>query len=257
MSKQTPFFKFDAMQWLGGSIQFCTLEEKGLFIDLCAMYWESQKPIPIDNKFKVRYRNLQGTLDEIIGTLSDLGIIEVSDLGIWIPFLASLIDEREKWLEKCSKAGKKSASLQGTSSNKKEERRKKNVESREKKEEKFGYTAEFENFWKEYQRKGSKANALKRWKKLTQQERLDAFSAIEPYFIEKPEAQFRKDAEGYLSGKLFESVLERSSDTQGSQSQQPAGLGITMNPGYMADLQAGLVSSPQEWLDMKRGESNE
>ena len=136
MSKQTPFFKFDAMQWLGGAIQNCTLEEKGLFIDLCALYWKDYKPVKMDAKFKVRYRNLEGTLSNLIGTLSDLDFIVVSEAEITIPFLDALMNDRQEFLEKCSKAGKKSASIQGTSSNKKEERRKKKEESRDKKEDK-------------------------------------------------------------------------------------------------------------------------
>lgn len=132
MSRQSPFFKFDAIQWLAGSIQFCTLEEKGLFIDLCAMYWDSQKPVKIDDKFKVRYRYLEGTLSNLIGTLSNLEIITESEAGITIPFLDILINERQDFLEKCSKAGVKSASIKGCSSNKKEERRKKSVERRKK-----------------------------------------------------------------------------------------------------------------------------
>jgi len=132
MSKQTPFFKFDAMQWLGGAIQNCTLEEKGLFIDICALYWKNYKPVEIDAKFKVRYRYLEGTLSNLIGTLSDLGFIEVFEAGIIVPFLDELMIERADFLEKCSKAGKKSKALEGRSSNKKEERRKKSVDSRKK-----------------------------------------------------------------------------------------------------------------------------
>lgn len=132
MPKETPFFKFDAESWLGGSIQFTSLECKGLFIDLCALYWECQKPLQIDTKLKVRTRCVEGTLTDLIGTLSDLGILDVSEAGITVPFLDKLMADREQWLKKCSEAGKKSGSLKGTSSNKKEERRKKKEESREK-----------------------------------------------------------------------------------------------------------------------------
>ena len=132
MAKHTPFFKFDSSSWLGGAIQFTDLESKGLFIDLCALYWESEEPIKIDTKFKVRTRCPEGTLNKIIGTLSDLDIIEQTEHGITIPFLDSLMTDRKKWLDKCSESGKKSATNKGTSSNKKEERRKKSVESRKK-----------------------------------------------------------------------------------------------------------------------------
>jgi len=130
MAKHTPFFKFDSSAWLGGSIQFTDLQSKGLFIDLCALYWETEKPVKIDTKFKVRIRCLEGTLNEILGTLSDLDIIVQTEHGITIPFLDSLMSERKDWLDKCSKAGKKSGINKGTSSNKKEERREKKEDSR-------------------------------------------------------------------------------------------------------------------------------
>jgi|GEM_PF-3590899 len=127
MAKETPFFKFDSSAWLGGSIQFTSLECKGLFIDMCALYWESQKPVKIDTKFKVRIRYDEGTLSDLLGTLKDLSVIIETKQGYKIPFLDKLMSDRRKWLQKCSDAGKKS---KGTSSNKKEERRKKKVESR-------------------------------------------------------------------------------------------------------------------------------
>ena len=207
MSKQTPFFKFDAMQWLGGAIQNCTLEEKGLFIDLCALYWKDYKPVKMDAKFNVRYRNLQGTLSNLIGTLSDLDFIVVSEAEITIPFLDTLMNDRQEFLEKCSKAGKKSASIKGTSSNKKEERRKKKEESRDKKEDK--YTPRFEEAWKAYELKGSKKLSFNQWQKITEEGKVNAIKAIPLYLTEQPEKKFRKDFERYISQRVFEGVLER------------------------------------------------
>jgi uncharacterized protein YdaU (DUF1376 family) len=128
-----------------------------------------------------------------------------------------------------------------------------------------GYTAEFENFWKEYQRKGSKANAFKRWKKLSADHKSDAVEAIQHYFVENPDMQYRKDAEGYLSGKLFESTLERVNNNQlqlfdssnDGEPQQAEHTGITMNPAYLSDLSAGIVSNPQEWIELKAKERGE
>jgi hypothetical protein len=147
MAKHTPFFKFDSAAWLGGSIQFTDLESKGLFIDLCALYWESQKPIKIDTKFKVRTRCPEGTLNKIIGTLSDLDIIAQTEHGITIPFLDSLMSDREVWLKKCSESGKKSAINKGTSSNKKEDSRKKKEETKEIEERKKEFKELTKNKW--------------------------------------------------------------------------------------------------------------
>ena len=132
MTRQNPFFKFDASEWLGGAIQFATLQEKGLFIDLCALYWNSFEPVKVDGKLKVRCRYPEGDLSDLIGTLSDLDLVSVSEAGITIPFLDKLINERKEFLEKCAKGGKKSNISKGTPSKKKEERRKKSVDSRKK-----------------------------------------------------------------------------------------------------------------------------
>jgi hypothetical protein len=132
MSKETPFFKFDASDWLAGSIQFVGFAEKGLFIDLCALYWKNQKPIKIDAKFKVRYRDVEGALSNLIATLSNLEIIKETELGIVIPFLDRQLEIRKEWVKKCSDAGKKSRKPKGSLSNKKEERRKKKEDSRDK-----------------------------------------------------------------------------------------------------------------------------
>lgn len=130
MPKDTPFFKFDSSSWLGGSIQFTSLQCKGLFIDLCALYWESNEPVKIDNKLRLRIRVVEGELSDLIRDLSDLNVISVSDCGVTVPFLDELREERVKFLERCSQGGKNSTKSKGKSSNKKEERRKKSVESR-------------------------------------------------------------------------------------------------------------------------------
>jgi hypothetical protein len=132
MAKHTPFFKFDTASWLGGSIQFLDLQAKGLFIDLCAIYWDSEKPVKIDRKFKLRARLLEGDLSDLIGDLSDLEIIHETEHGITIPFLDELRKQRNEFLENCSKGGKNSTKNKGQSSIKKEERRKKREESRDK-----------------------------------------------------------------------------------------------------------------------------
>lgn len=136
MPKQSPFFKFDAAEWLSGSIQFATLEQKGLFIDLCAMYWNTWEPVEINTKFKVRYRYDEPTLTDLMRTLTDLDLICEVEGKYTVPFLDKLINDRRDWSEKCSEWGKKSASVKGRSTKKKEERRKKIVDSRKKKVEK-------------------------------------------------------------------------------------------------------------------------
>jgi hypothetical protein len=53
-----------------------------VFIDLCALYWESNEPVKIDNKLRLRIRVVEGELSDLIRDLSDLNIISVSDCGL-------------------------------------------------------------------------------------------------------------------------------------------------------------------------------
>ena len=47
MAKELPYFKFEPNQWENGNIQICTREDKGLFIDLCSMYWSRLGNVPL------------------------------------------------------------------------------------------------------------------------------------------------------------------------------------------------------------------
>ncbi len=47
MAKELPYFKFEPNQWENGNIQMLSREDKGLFIDLCAMYWSRLGDVPL------------------------------------------------------------------------------------------------------------------------------------------------------------------------------------------------------------------
>ena len=46
MAKELPYFKFEPSQWENGNVQMCSKEDKGLFIDLCAIYWSRLGDVP-------------------------------------------------------------------------------------------------------------------------------------------------------------------------------------------------------------------
>lgn len=37
---ELPYFKFKPSMWSAGDIQYCTLEAKGYFLDICSFYWQ-------------------------------------------------------------------------------------------------------------------------------------------------------------------------------------------------------------------------
>jgi len=100
---------------------------------------------------------------------------------------------------------------------------------------------------------------------LTAEERKNAVDAIPHCFAETPEQQYRKDAERYLSHKLFESIIDRLNNGQlqtDDQSQQPNESGytpeqlnaITCSGGYVLAVQGGWRGTALEYLEMKKRE---
>lgn len=62
---------------------------------------------------------------------------------------------------------------------------------------------EFEIFWKKYDKKTKKQDALKAWAKLTQPEKIKALEHVEPFVKSRPEKKFRPDPVRYLRKKMY------------------------------------------------------
>ena len=69
------------------------------------------------------------------------------------------------------------------------------------------YDEHFEECWKEYGRKGSKSEAFKRWKKLSDEDKSKILPHIKAYIQSKSEKTYQKDFERYISNRIFESVV--------------------------------------------------
>ena len=71
------------------------------------------------------------------------------------------------------------------------------------------YAEDFERAFVLYERKGSKADAYKRWLKLTDEEKELVFKHI-PHYLSAHEVQYRKDFSGYLNQKYFNNVVYKN-----------------------------------------------
>jgi hypothetical protein len=91
MAKQLPYFKFEPNEWENGNIQICSREEKGLFMDLCAIYWSRLGDLPE----KLAIQKLCGGNASELNTLYEEEIIEVKDGFICIHFLNEQLLEFE------------------------------------------------------------------------------------------------------------------------------------------------------------------
>lgn len=103
MAKELPYFQFEPGQYLAGNIQFCTYEEQGIFINICALYWQRSCEISkeqLDKKFS----------KVVIDSLIDSNILKCSQKGkVFIEFLDEQFESIKASKLKCSVNGKKGA----------------------------------------------------------------------------------------------------------------------------------------------------
>jgi hypothetical protein len=101
MSKELPFFKFNATEWITGNISYESFELQGAFISVCAEYWNRNNDVSIDEA-KLRLRN--ATIVEI---LIEKNYLKTKKNKIVISFLDKERKEIESKRLKLSESGRK------------------------------------------------------------------------------------------------------------------------------------------------------
>jgi hypothetical protein len=91
MAKELPYFKFEPNQWENGNVQICSREDKGLFLDLCSMYWSRLGKVP----FKLAVQKLCNGNATAFDSLINEGIFTVIEDDICIEFLNEQLQEFE------------------------------------------------------------------------------------------------------------------------------------------------------------------
>jgi hypothetical protein len=81
MSKELPFFKFNATEWITGNISYESFELQGAFISVCAEYWNRNNQMTIEEA-KLRLRNA-----EIVDLLISKGYLKTKKNNLVILFL--------------------------------------------------------------------------------------------------------------------------------------------------------------------------
>lgn len=102
MAKELPYFKFEPNQWENGNIQICSREDKGLFLDLCSMYWSRLGDVPL----KLAIQKLCGGNASAFDSLIKEEIFIVEDDMICIDFLNEQLSEFENTSKQNSKNAK-------------------------------------------------------------------------------------------------------------------------------------------------------
>lgn len=100
MAKELPYFKFEPGQWENGKIQMMPKDIKGLFIDLCSIYWSRLGDLP----YKLAVQKLCDGNANALQTLCDENIIALRADKIYIKFLSEQLNDFKNKSEKASKS---------------------------------------------------------------------------------------------------------------------------------------------------------
>jgi hypothetical protein len=211
MAKELPYFKFEPNQWENGNIQMLSREDKGLFIDLCSMYWSRLGDVPE----KLVIQKLCGGNATALNSLCDEKIIEVLDGNIYIKFLSEQLNGFDDISKKNSQNAKdgwqKRRKLNQNSelSDRNATALNSQCESDAIREEKIKeYNISFDDFWNLYDKKvGDKNKAEKMWYKLKDFERELIMFYIPKYILSQPEKKFRLHPTSFLNQNGWESEL--------------------------------------------------
>ena len=213
MAKNFPYFKFIATEWLTGDIVYEDFESQGLFINICALYWQRDGKLSIDDITR-RYKN-----ESIIQSLSGR-FFSVNDGIISINFLDEQLEDANHISKVNSENGKKGAekrkmlatakqSLSEPLANFSKEKKNKRKEEEELNIEKsLSLELAFNTFWDLYDKKTDAKNCKAKFLKLNDTERAMIFKVVKNYVDSTPDKKFRKNPSTWLNGKCWEDILE-------------------------------------------------
>ncbi len=121
MAKGLPYFKFVSTEWLTGNISLEALEIQGLYINICALYWQRDGRLEL-SEVEHRYKR-----KVLIAKLSDR-FLKITDGFISIDFLDEQLTERQQ----LSKTNKMNGQKGGRPSSEEKKPKKSNIEEEKK-----------------------------------------------------------------------------------------------------------------------------
>jgi hypothetical protein len=156
MAKNFPFFKFVATEWLTGDIVFEELSTQGLFINICALYWQRDGKLSLQDINK-RYKTI------IVDNLIDR-FFTVIDGNISISFLDEQLIDAGHISKVNSENGKKGAEAKRIKANAKKCSDKEFVEELSKFKETYSKDIlnSFYRYWSEKDDKGKTKMSLEK-----------------------------------------------------------------------------------------------
>ena len=228
MAKELPYYQFEPAEYLTKDISFLSLTTQGLFINICAYYWQRQ--CQLTKAQILRRLNYTDELNELI----DEGIIELNycdgefkDEEISIKFLDLQYDKATCQSKANAKNGAKggrtvkakvkrneSESTSESEAIREEERReeerkeKERIEKDKKKEQKKKREKRFESFWNLYNKKLGIKTANAKFHLLDESDVDLIFKTLPKYIQSTPDLKYRKNPSSYLNQKTWKDEID-------------------------------------------------
>jgi len=224
MAKELPYFQFEPAEYLTKDISFLSLSTQGLFINLCAYYWQRQ--CQLTKAQILRRLSYPDELNELINE----GIIELNysddefeDEEISIKFLDFQYDKATSQSYVNAKNGAKGgrppkAKLKPNESELKaireeeireeEKKEKEKIEQEKKKEQKKKREKRFKSFWNLYNKKSGIKTANAKFHLLDEAEIDLIFKTLPKYIASTPDLKYRKNPSSYLNQKTWNDEID-------------------------------------------------
>lgn len=211
MAKELPYFKFEPNQWENGNIQTVSREDKGLFIDLCSIYWSRLGDLPL----KLAVQKLCAGNATALNSLCDENIIEVIDGNIYIKFLSEQLQDfdnvstqnsknaKDRWEKhrkqkaECDRNATASIPQCENDAIREEEIKEEDITIAQKE-------IDFESFWDAYDKKNDKVKTKKKFMQLKDAEIYKILLVVNHYVKSTPNPKFRKNPLTWLNGKCWQ-----------------------------------------------------
>jgi hypothetical protein len=218
MAKELPYFKFEPNQWENGNIQILSRYDKGLFIDLCSMYWSRLGDVPL----KLAVQKLCDGNASALNLLCDESIITVKDNNIYIKFLDEQLSEFADTSSKNSKSAKTrwdkvnelkalsernaSALITQCKSDAIREEERREEEIKDIKAIPLTLDNDFNLFWNKYNKKIDSKKCKDKFKKLSKIQVETILKVVDSYVAATSDVQYRKNPLTWLNGECWKDV---------------------------------------------------
>lgn len=202
MAKELPYFKFEPNQWDSGMIQLCGYKSKGIFIEMCCLYWSRLGDLP----YALALQKICNGDSSVLEELEKNKIYIVESGNIIINFLEEQLNVFSETSDKrraaANKRWKNASEMQVQSKSNA-------IREKEKREDKkYISVFTFDDFWNLYPKKVAKTKCKPKFNKLSESDKDKILETLKDFIAYKPfENYIHPNPETYLNQKRWEDEL--------------------------------------------------